>query len=47
MIWSSRWVDRTVEHGIGRLKVDDLESYSDPETVGLHAIKGALDPQNI
>ena len=38
----------SAEHGIGRLKVDDLERYSDPAKLSaLHAIKGALDPQNI
>jgi FAD/FMN-containing dehydrogenase len=38
----------SAEHGIGRLKVDDLERYSDSAKLSaLHAIKGALDPQNI
>ena len=38
----------SAEHGIGRLKVDDLERYSDPAKLSaLHAIKGALDPKNI
>ena len=38
----------SAEHGIGRLKVKDLERYSDPAKLSaLHAIKAALDPKGI
>ena len=38
----------SAEHGIGRLKVDDLEKYGDPaKLVAMRAIKAALDPQGI
>ncbi|MEQ6248611.1 FAD-binding oxidoreductase [Sulfitobacter sp. HNIBRBA3233] len=38
----------SAEHGIGRLKVDDLEKYGDPAKLSaLRAIKGALDPKGI
>ncbi|WP_439154709.1 FAD-binding oxidoreductase [Yoonia sp.] len=38
----------SAEHGIGRLKVDDLERYADPVKLAmLRAIKAALDPQGI
>ncbi|MEM9639302.1 MAG: FAD-binding oxidoreductase [Pseudomonadota bacterium] len=38
----------SAEHGVGRLKVDDLERYSDPAKLSaLRAIKSALDPQGI
>ena len=38
----------SAEHGIGRLKVGDLEKYSDPAKLAmLRAIKDALDPQGI
>ena len=38
----------SAEHGIGRLKVDDLERYGDPVKLAmLRAIKTALDPQGI
>ncbi len=38
----------SAEHGIGRLKVGDLERYSDPAKLAmLRAIKDALDPQGI
>ncbi len=38
----------SAEHGVGRLKVDDLERYSDPAKLDmLRAIKAALDPQGI
>ena len=38
----------SAEHGIGRLKVDDLERYSDPAKLSaIHAIKAALDPSGI
>ena len=38
----------SAEHGIGRLKVDDLERYADPAKLAmLRAIKAALDPQGI
>ena len=38
----------SAEHGIGRLKVDDLEKYSDPMKLSMmRAIKDALDPQGI
>ena len=36
------------EHGVGRLKVDDLERYGDPTLLAMmRAVKGALDPQGI
>jgi FAD/FMN-containing dehydrogenase len=38
----------SAEHGIGRLKVDDLEKYSDPAKLAMmRSIKGALDPIGI
>ncbi|MDW4499463.1 FAD-binding oxidoreductase [Sulfitobacter sp. D35] len=38
----------SAEHGIGRLKVDDLERYGDPAKLSaMRAIKAALDPQGI
>ncbi|MFK7837836.1 MAG: FAD-binding oxidoreductase [Sulfitobacter sp.] len=38
----------SAEHGIGRLKVDDLERYGDPAKLGaMRAIKAALDPKGI
>ena len=38
----------SAEHGIGRLKVADLERYGDPgKLVAMRAIKAALDPQGI
>lgn len=38
----------SAEHGIGRLKVDDLQRYGDPEKlVMMRAIKAALDPDGI
>ncbi|WP_420861065.1 FAD-binding oxidoreductase [Algirhabdus cladophorae] len=38
----------SAEHGIGRLKVDDLERYSDPTKLAmLKTIKTALDPKGI
>ncbi|MBY4892939.1 FAD-binding oxidoreductase [Rhodobacteraceae bacterium N5(2021)] len=38
----------SAEHGIGRLKVGDLETYGDPgKLVAMRAIKAALDPKNI
>ncbi|WP_224815554.1 FAD-binding oxidoreductase [Hasllibacter sp. MH4015] len=38
----------SAEHGIGRLKVDDLERYGDPgKLAAMRAIKAALDPNNI
>ncbi|KJZ18242.1 FAD-binding oxidoreductase [Loktanella sp. S4079] len=38
----------SAEHGIGRLKVSDLEKYGDPAKLAmLRAIKNALDPQGI
>ncbi len=38
----------SAEHGIGRLKVDDLERYGDPVRLGaMRAIKAALDPRGI
>lgn len=38
----------SAEHGIGRLKVDDLERYGDPgKLVAMRAIKAALDPLGI
>ncbi|ETX14810.1 D-2-hydroxyacid dehydrogenase [Roseivivax halodurans JCM 10272] len=38
----------SAEHGIGRLKVDDLERYQDPAKLNaMRAIKDALDPSGI
>ncbi|MBC7132069.1 MAG: FAD-binding oxidoreductase [Roseovarius sp.] len=38
----------SAEHGIGRLKVDDLERYADPvKLAAMRAIKAALDPAGI
>lgn len=38
----------SAEHGIGRLKVDDLERYGDPvKLAAMRAIKNALDPLGI
>ncbi len=38
----------SAEHGIGRLKVDDLERYGDPARLAaMRAIKTALDPKGI
>ncbi|MEO0831426.1 MAG: FAD-linked oxidase C-terminal domain-containing protein, partial [Pseudomonadota bacterium] len=38
----------SAEHGIGRLKIDDLERYGDPAKLSaMRAIKAALDPQGI
>jgi FAD/FMN-containing dehydrogenase len=38
----------SAEHGIGRLKVGDLERYGDPVKLAMmRAIKVALDPQGI
>lgn len=38
----------SAEHGIGRLKVGDLERYADPAKLAMmRAIKAALDPQGI
>ncbi|MBV2361676.1 FAD-binding oxidoreductase [Thalassococcus sp. CAU 1522] len=38
----------SAEHGIGRLKVDDLERYGDPvKLAAMRAIKNALDPNGI
>ena len=38
----------SAEHGIGRLKVDDLEHYGDPgKLAAMRAIKAALDPNGI
>ena len=38
----------SAEHGIGRLKVDDLERYGDPaKLAAMRAIKKALDPEGI
>jgi FAD/FMN-containing dehydrogenase len=38
----------SAEHGIGRLKVGDLERYGDPVKLhAMRAIKAALDPQGI
>jgi FAD/FMN-containing dehydrogenase len=38
----------SAEHGIGRLKVDDLERYGDPvKQAAMRAIKDALDPNGI
>jgi FAD/FMN-containing dehydrogenase len=38
----------SAEHGIGRLKIDDLEKYGDPaKLAAMRAIKAALDPNGI
>ena len=38
----------SAEHGLGRLKVDDLEKYGDPgKLMAMRAIKAALDPLGI
>ena len=38
----------SAEHGVGRLKVDDLERYGDPgKLTAMRAIKAALDPKGI
>lgn len=38
----------SAEHGIGRLKVDDLERYGDPvKLAAMRSIKKALDPKNV
>ena len=38
----------SAEHGIGRLKVGDLERYGDPAKLAtMRAIKSALDPAGI
>ncbi|MEM6634297.1 MAG: FAD-binding oxidoreductase [Pseudomonadota bacterium] len=38
----------SAEHGIGRMKVDDLERYGDPaKLAAMRAIKSALDPNGI
>lgn len=38
----------SAEHGVGRLKVDDLERYGDPaKLTAMRAIKAALDPHGI
>jgi len=38
----------SAEHGIGRLKVDDLETYGDKaKLAAMRAIKQALDPAGI
>ena len=38
----------SAEHGIGRLKVGDLERYGDPaKLLAMRAIKAALDPNGI
>lgn len=38
----------SAEHGIGRMKVEDLEQFSDPgKLTAMRAIKAALDPQGI
>jgi len=38
----------SAEHGIGRLKADDLEHYGDPGKLSaMRAIKAALDPHGI
>ncbi len=38
----------SAEHGVGRLKVDDLERYGDPaKLAAMRAIKAALDPAGI
>ena len=38
----------SAEHGIGRMKLDDLERYGDPgKLAAMRAIKAALDPRGI
>jgi FAD/FMN-containing dehydrogenase len=38
----------SAEHGVGRLKVEDLERYGAPaKLAAMRAIKGALDPAGI
>jgi len=38
----------SAEHGIGRLKIGDLERYGDPvKLAAMRAIKTALDPMGI
>jgi FAD/FMN-containing dehydrogenase len=38
----------SAEHGVGRLKVGDLERYADPvKLTTMRAIKSALDPKGI
>lgn len=38
----------SAEHGVGRLKVEDLERYGDPtKLAAMRAIKAALDPVGI
>ncbi|MDB9960441.1 hydroxyacid dehydrogenase, partial [Amylibacter sp.] len=38
----------SAEHGIGRLKVGDLEKYGDPvKLIAMRAIKNAMDPNGI
>ena len=38
----------SAEHGVGRLKVDDLERYGDPvKLAAMRAIKAAIDPHGI
>lgn len=38
----------SAEHGIGRLKIDDLEKYGDPvKLIAMRSIKDALDPNGI
>jgi FAD/FMN-containing dehydrogenase len=38
----------SAEHGIGRLKIEDLERYGDPaKLAAMRAIKTALDPHGI
>lgn len=38
----------SAEHGVGRIKVDDLERYGDPaKLAAMRAIKAALDPKGI
>ncbi|QYK41247.1 MAG: FAD-binding oxidoreductase [Paracoccaceae bacterium] len=38
----------SAEHGIGRMKVDDLERYGDPvKLAAMRAVKAALDPRGI
>ena len=38
----------SAEHGIGRLKTDDLERYGDPvKLAAMRSIKAALDPKGI
>jgi FAD/FMN-containing dehydrogenase len=38
----------SAEHGIGRLKIDDLEKYGDPiKLMAMRSIKNAIDPKGI